>query len=242
MHPSKYVQAVPPAEESWAPRFRNVRRALFTLSIVAWFIGVALAHAATPPSKPRIEPPAPRSLPSSFRTLPAAPVARLAWCDTPWTIEPNARLALMLTRTVIHEAGLASPADADGIVFVILDRARKMDVTPLNALRAYAPGVFASRRRDSSGWKVRVTPDATRPEGWRSQARWDEIGAPGVRMVYARVHGLLTGRIEPVCRPHHWGAPSLRREYAGWREIPCVVDGRPALNAYWNVPTSRRRR
>jgi hypothetical protein len=215
---------------------------LLFCALVAYAIAYGM-RTAEPPRTIHVEPDVMLPLALGPVSAPAA-LPPSEWCTDPHSCEPDPKLVRMLVRTVIHEAGLESPADADGITHVVLDRARKMGIEPLAALRAYASGVFASRRRDSSGWKVRVfgTVPEYMPPGWRSRARWDALGAPGVRMVQARVHGLLTGRVAFACTPDHWGAPTLRREHAGWREIPCVVDGRRALNAYWNVPRGRRAR
>jgi hypothetical protein len=241
----------PPAPEYTYLTPREERRYLLivcmfaALAVTLFATAFAYARVTTPRLVPEraAEPATSAGVPTRITPSQGLPSALPEWCARPLTREPDPVLVRMLTRTVVHEAGLRSPADADGITFVVLDRARRRGVPALVALRDYAPSIFASRRRDSSGWKVRVQPEVPErmPEGWRSAARWAEMGEPGVRMIGERVRGLLRGTVRPVCRPHHWGAPRLRREHAGWTEVPCIVDGKPALNAYWTMPAPRRR-
>lgn len=101
-------------------------------------------------------------------------------------------------------------------------------------MRRYGDNVF-NRERTERRYIPFLRPFSRRaPRGWR-HADWDLHG-PRFDEIYEYAGQILRGEVEPVCQPHHWGAPwrSMRRRSRrrGWVRLDCGE----TVNDYWRVP------
>jgi hypothetical protein len=147
-------------------------------------------------------------------------------------------MILMLAQLCASEAGIAPVTnDCPAIHAVITRRAEVLGVSWPRAARAYAGNVFNRRRTDSRRWIAWLRPDARKPHGWPSSARWRPSAWKARLDESARI---WSGELTHACngRPDHWGGRhvdharivrGIRRGY--WRRLDCG----PTLNVVLEV-------
>lgn len=99
-------------------------------------------------------------------------------------------------------------------------------------MRRYGDNVF-NTERDTRRYIPYLRPYSSRaPRHW-SNADWSMFG-PRFTEIYMYVGRILEGKVQGVCEPHHWGAPSLRRR--SYRRGWILLDCGHTLNDYWYNP------
>lgn len=156
------------------------------------------------------------------------------WTDGTHPMEPggqgpvvdddNASTALALARIWVSENGLRRQSDDQtAILEVLRDRARRMGVDILTAMRRYCPRSFDLHRTDARRWIAHLQRDGSQPTGWPTRLRWSTHEAIW-RVMADRAVTLLSSEPTHICKkaPGHWAARSFQRpRLLGWEEVDC---------------------
>lgn len=141
--------------------------------------------------------------------------------------------ALALARIWVSENGFRRVSDDQTAILAVLrDRARRMGVDLITAMRRYCPRSFDRNRRGRRRWIAHLRADASVPEGWPQNLDWSRHSDVWRAMVSRASDLIASEQAGDKCVrvPQHWAARSFERpRLLGWEEVDCGNTS----NAFW---------
>lgn len=141
-------------------------------------------------------------------------------------------IVLDVVRLTAHEAGVDSPADADGIYAAIVNGAAAHGLTPHAYARAHSRRFF--RGTSARPWALALGLDCDRPAGF--PARWSRY-RPACLALVAHVRAIVGS--PPVCLAETWG-DARDHERARARGVCLrIVSCAPGARNLFSLPCGR---